>query len=472
MSVRRRSAVVATALVAVLALGACSGGSGGSKAGGGGDGPDSGGGACPVDALESAKGPVTITFWHGLNQANEEALQALVADFNASQAKVKVDLVNQTGYEEILRKWVAGLGTGDLPDIAQLEDTATQQMIDTQSVVPVSACVKADGFDTSDIVDRVLERYTVNGTLWPMPFNVSNPVLYYDKNAFRAAGLDPEDPPATLDEVKADAQKIKDSGYEAGFGLKLNPWYLEQWAAKSDTFYANNENGRKSRATAAVFDDATGREVFGWMKDKVDSGLARTNPDDGPNAFDNLLGIRAKTLGMTIDSSAALGQISQILQSGQGGGVQLGVGPMPGPEGPGGVLVGGAAVYLSKQSAPEKIAAAWEFLKFLVRGDTQAKFSAATGYVPVAKSAVDEQVLVDQWTEEPGYRVAYDQMLTGKDDTKTAGPVIGDYVGVRNVVKDAQTRMLTEGGDPDAALKRAQTEATAKIDDYNTRVGA
>ena len=151
---RRRGVVLALALAAVLAArrvqrqqrrwsDASGGGSGGSG---------SGGGACPVGALDQAKGPVTITFWHGLNQANEKVLQGLIDQFNASQTKVKVNLVNQTGYEEILRKWVAGLGTGDLPDVAQLEDTATQQMIDTQSIVPVADCIKADGYDTSDIV--------------------------------------------------------------------------------------------------------------------------------------------------------------------------------------------------------------------------------------------------------------------------------------------------------------------------------
>ena len=128
-------------------------------------------------------------------------------------------------------------------------------------------------------------------------------------------------------------RRSRTPGYQTGFGLKLNPWYLEQWAAKANTFYADNQNGRSSRATAAVFDDATGRATFAWMKDMVDSGLARTNPDDGPNNFDNLFGIRSKVNGMTIDTSAALGQISVVLQSGEGGGVELGVGPMPGPSG-------------------------------------------------------------------------------------------------------------------------------------------
>ena len=467
--------VLVVACVAVFALGACSSSSGGSKAGGGSSGGESGSSsgaanACPVAALAKATGPVTITFWHGLNRANEESLQRLVTKFNTQQTKVKVDLINQTGYEEILRKWVGGLGTGDLPELGQMEDTATQQMIDTQSIVPMSDCIKADKYDSTDLVDRVVERYTVNGKLYPMPFNVSNPVLYYDKNAFRAAGIDPEKPPATLAEVKADSAKLKNVGYQTGFGLKLNPWYLEQWASKANTLFVNNENGRKGRATKVQFDDATGQATFAWMKDMVDSGLARTNPDGGPNGFDNLLGIRSKVQAMTIDSSAALGTISQVFASGESGGVDLGVGAMPGPSGSGGVLVGGGALYMSKKSAPEKIAATWEFVKFLVQSDTQATFAAETGYVPIRKSSVKETVLLAQWAKEPGYKVAYDQLLSGKDDVATAGPVIGDYAGVRDVVRDAETKMLSEGTDPKAAIKAAAAAASKAIQDYNARV--
>ena len=473
----RRVRCWSVGVAAVLALGACSGGSGGGNAGGGGAAKPGGGGSgaatgsCPVDALAKAKGPVSITFWHGLNRASEETLQKLVDQFNAGQTKVKVDLVNQTGYEDILRKWVAGLGTTELPDLAQMEDTATQQMIDTQSIVPVADCITADHYDTADFVPRIIERYNVDGKLYPMPFNVSNPVLYYDKNAFRAAGLDPEKPPATLADIKAASVKIKASGYQTGFALKLNPWYLEQWASKANTLFVNNENGRKGRATKVAFDDGSGQATFAWMKDMVDSGLARTNPDSGPNAFDNLLGIRSKVSGMTIDTSAALGTISQVLAGGEGGGVDLGVGPMPGPSGAGGVLVGGGALYMSKSSAPEKIAATWEFVKFLVSAETQATFAAGTGYVPIRKSSVKEKVLLAQWATSPGYKVAYDQLLTGKDNIATAGPVIGNYAGVRDVVRDAETKMLAEGGDPKAAIKAAAAAATAAIQDYNTRIG-
>src|SRR5690349_7716208 len=174
--------------------------------------------ACPVKALDKAKGTTEITFWHSTNRANEETLTKLTDQYNSSQSKVHVNLINQTTYKDTLTKYIAGLSTGDLPDIVMIEDTGLQKMIDTQTVLPAASCIKADGYDTSDILPRILSYYSVKKTLYPVPFNVSNPVLYYDKAAFRRAGLDPNKPPTTLDEVMADSQKLKDSGTtQSGF---------------------------------------------------------------------------------------------------------------------------------------------------------------------------------------------------------------------------------------------------------------
>lgn len=459
-------------LAVALVLAACGGGGGSDDDTSDTTGGGSGGGACPVDALDQANGTVAITMWHGMNRANEETLQRLVQQYNASQSKVAVTLVNQTGYKETLAKFRTGLSTGDLPDITQIEDTGLQQMIDTQAVIPVQDCVEAEDYDLEDYIPRVVDYYTVEDTLWPMPFNVSNPVLYFDRNAFTAAGLDPADPPATLDEVAEYSAKIKQTGqYEYGYGLKLDPWYIEQLSAKGGVPFVNHGNGRESRATATVFDNETGLEIFTWMKDMVEDGLAVTNEAEGPSQFDNLLGIRSKKVGMTIDSSASLGTISQVLASGEGGGVTLGVGPMPGPSGEGGVLVGGAALYISKRSAPEKQAAAWDFLKYLTSPEIQAEWAAGTGYVPIRESAVELPAITQLWATEPGYKVAYDQLVTGVNNVATAGPVIGDYQGVRDSILDAEQEMFAGGLSPKEALAKAARSADAKIEDYNSRVG-
>jgi sn-glycerol 3-phosphate transport system substrate-binding protein len=462
---KRSSAALVGVVLAVVGLTLVSGA---------GAAPAQSSGKCPLGALKNAKSkPVEITYWQGgFQRANEEALGRLVDKFNSSQNDVHVSVVNQSTYVDTLNKFRAGLSTGDLPDLVNIEDTGLQQMIDTQAVLPAQACVDAEKYDLSDNLKRVVDYYSVKGKLWPMPFNVSNPVLYYNKKAFQAAGLDPNNPPKNLDEVKSAAQKLKDSGTvsQAGFGMKLDPWYLEQWSALGGKPYVNNNNGRKSRATSTTFDNATGKEIFTFLNDMVKSGLARTNPADGSQAFDNLLGVGNGNFGMTIDTSAALGTIQQVLASGQYPNVELGVAPMPGPKGKGGVLVGGAANYIVKKSAPEKQAAAWQFAKFLNDPASQADWSVGTGYVPIRQSAANMPQVQQQWAQSPGFKVAYDQLVGGVANVATAGPVIGDYQGVRDAVLDSEQQMFN-GMSPSAALKQAKQNANGKIEEYNSRVG-
>jgi len=423
---RRTTRFIAATAVLALGLAACGGGS---SSGGGGGG---GSATCPTKALDSATGPVKITFWHEMTRANEEALVRLTKQFNDSQSKIQVTLVNQTGYKEALQKFRAGLSSGDLPNVVQIEDTATQQMIDTQAVLPAQACIDATKYDTSDYVKRVLDYYTVDGTQYPMPFNVSNPVFYYNKVAFTKAGLDPEKPPTTWDEIATDAAKIKAAGYKYGFYYKRDAWVLEQFLALNGEPYVNNGNGREQRATEATFDTPTAQTLFKQLDELVASGNAATNASGGPSAYDNLTSICQGDNAMTIDTSAALGTVAQVLS---GGGcpakIEVGVSPLPGGNGQGGTLIGGAANYLAKGSDPARLVAAFKFAQYLTTPDVQAEWAAGTGYIPISKAAAQSKLITDLWAKTPGYKVAYDQIQTGKNNVATAGPVIGDYQGVR-----------------------------------------
>src|SRR5262245_13107920 len=198
---------------------------------------------CPLNALKSAKSkPVQITMWHWMARANETELQKLTDEFNSSQSAVKVSLVNQIDWEATLQKYKSGLGTGDLPDVVQLQETDQQQMIDTGTVLPASVCAKADKYSFSDFLPRVISYFTIQGTQDAMPFNTSEPVLYYNKKAFSAAGLDPNSPPKTLDDLRAAAEKLKANGVEAPLGYKTDPIFFEQWNAMANRLFVNNGN--------------------------------------------------------------------------------------------------------------------------------------------------------------------------------------------------------------------------------------
>jgi sn-glycerol 3-phosphate transport system substrate-binding protein len=334
-------------------------------------------------------------------------------------------------------------------------------------------CAKADKYSFSDFLPRVTSYFTVGKTQYAMPFNTSGPVLYYNKKAFSAAGLDPNTPPKTLDDVRADAEKLKTSGVSAPLGLKTDPGFFEHWRALASKTYVNNNNGRSARATKTVYDDALGRQIFTWMSGMVKDGLATTNPDLGTGTFDNLLGIQSGTHAMAIDTSAALGTIKSVLSGGTVSNVELGVAPMPAPSASakGGVLVSGGELFMVNKSSPAKQAAAWKYLKFLDQPDSLTTWAIGTGYLPIRKSAADSAPMQQYWAQNPEFKVAYDQLLNGPNNVATSGSVIGNYTGARDALRDAENSMFLEGKDPKSALKDAGSNATSAIDDYNSKIG-
>jgi sn-glycerol 3-phosphate transport system substrate-binding protein len=430
---------------------------------------------CPLDAIESADGPIDIKYWHAMTRENEATLVTLTDDFNANQDAVHVELVNQNSYTDNFTKFETAYDTDDSPDLVQLEDTALQRLVDAQVVVPAQACLDAAGETKDDFVDRVANYYSIGGVLYPMPFNVSNPVFYYNKKAFETAGLDPDAPPTTFAEVRQYAETLQGAGFTYGFGFKRDPWVLEQFLALGGEPYVNNDNGRSSRATEAVFNTDTALTAFEWLDEGVDAGVFFTNPASGASGFDNLLSICNGENAMTIDTSAALGTATKLLeQEGCKAEVEVGVAPLPLPTadgaGKGGVLVGGAANYLPANGDPARLAAAYTFAAFLASPDSQATWAAGTGYIPVRESSAESQIMLDLWAESPGFKVAFDQLLSGADNVATAGPVIGDYKGVRDALTDALESFLVESTSPVDALAAAKEAADEKIAAYNATV--
>ena len=173
---------------------------------------------------------------------------------------MRVRLEPQGNYDETFDKYI--LSSDDSrPDLVLFPEYFMQQMIDSGSAIPVGACVEASGFDTSPFHATAVSAYSTAGVHWAMPFNVSNPVLYYNRRVFEAAGLDPDVPPLSLDDLRAYSQAIVDSG-AASYGIAIDSnfsafggWVIEQWFANAGAFYADNENGRLAPATEVLYAD-------------------------------------------------------------------------------------------------------------------------------------------------------------------------------------------------------------------------
>lgn len=463
---KRRTCTLLLAVALIAA--ACGGGSTSSN----GSGSKSSGTklpACPLAALAKAEGPVEITFWHQLLSNNVQVLGDITREFNESQSKVRVKLVEQpTGAG--LDKFRAGLQTGDVPELIEVEETTAQTMIDSQAILPVQACIDADHYDLSDFLPRALAAYSLNGVQQSMPYNVSNPILYYNKKAFEKAGLDPNKPPLTLDEVRAYSKKIVETkAAPHGIALKQEPFYNEFWYSKNGQVYVNNGNGRKARATKAELVNPTGRAIWAWWKDMVASGLA-LDTGGAEGSVDNLLAIGNGNAAMTIDAISGLGPVFNVLGSGQYPEVELGVGPMPGLKGGGGMQVGEGSLWIVNRAGPEKQAAAWEYLKYLVDTPQLVTLDVQTGYVPIRKSVIESPEIKDLWAKQPEYEVGYDQVFNGPTNDSTSGALIGPYNQLRKIVKEGIASMFSGGATPDAALEETQRRVDQLIADYNARV--
>ena len=191
------------------------------------------------------------------------------------------------------------------------------------------------------------------------------------------------------------------------------------------------------------------------------SGDAATNPSSGPTAYNNLLGMGTGKYGMTIDSSADLGTITGLLSSHPN--VTLGVGPFPrlSAKVPGGVEPGGSALYISDRVAAAQQAAAWQFETYLDSPSSQATWAAGTGYIPVRRSSVTSPTIVSLWRTNPGFKVAYLQLVNGPTTVATSGAVIGPYADVRTAVQNAEESMYQQGVSPKKALSTAATQVNS-----------
>jgi sn-glycerol 3-phosphate transport system substrate-binding protein len=330
--------------------------------------------------------------------------------------------------------------------------------------------MNAAKYPTSDFLPRPLAYWKVNGVQWAMPFAVSAPIVYYNQNAFTKAGLNPNNPPLTLPQMVSDAKALKASG--SGMGLVLDPWHLETWLASANKLFVNNSNGRNSRATKAVFNNKTADSIFSQLRQMVRSGDATTNPSTGPDEFDNLFGIGSGKYGMTIETSAALGTVTQLLGQGKYASVKLGIGPFPvySSSVKGGIEPGGSGVYISNKVPALEQAASWTFVSYLMNTQNVATWSAGTGYIPVRKSSTQTATVQHLWATNPGYKVAYNQINNGVNSAATSGSVIGPYAEVRTDVLNAEIAMYTQGVPASKAVNNAQSSVDQTITSYNSRL--
>ena len=419
-----------------------------------------------------------VSFWYGLTGFNGEVVKQVVDKYNASQTKYLVQAVAQPDYDATINKLNTSLAGGELPNVVQVYDIGTQRMIDTKKVVAVGDLVSKEKLEVAkDLEPAVASYYTIDGKLWSMPFNSSAPVMYFDKTAFREAGLDPNKRIWTYDELAVAAKKLtkKDADgkvVRAGIGFTLYSWILEEELATQGALFGDPGNGRQKRATKLVFNNPAGVAWLNFLKRTLDDGSGRSyGIDGGANSTARDAAFVNGDAAITFNSIASLrGYLKDATNAGKG--VEVGTAYIPRPTGAkGGVIIGGASLWITNTGTADEQAGAWDFVKFTSRPDIQAFFSSNTGYYPTRKAAYAEPEMKDALAKYPQFQVAVDELRTTIASPATQGAVFGTFVKTRsNVQADMEQFLSGKFPTAQAALDDAAKKSSAELAEYNALV--
>ncbi len=415
-----------------------------------------------------------ISFWHSMGgDIGGKAIPQMSNDFNASQDGCYVTPIYQGSYDDALNKLKAGLQSNETPAVMQLYDIGTRLMVDLKVITPIQDFIDQEKFDTSDFEANVLAYYTVDGKQVSMPFNSSTPMLYYNKKMFKEAGLDPEKPPRTFDEVTEYATKLtkKDANGKvlvSGISISIYGWFFEQFLAVSGGVYADNANGRDALATAAAFNSPEGVKVFEWWKAMNDAGIMGNY---GRKNADVRTAFYAEQTAMFIDSTAVLrGAIDTV-----GDKFEIGTAFLPRPNEEAyktsGTIIGGGSLWVINNRPPEEQKCAWEYIKFVSNPQSQAYWHTMSGYFPIRKSAYDEPLAKEWRAKYPQFSTAVDQLHAAPNNRVTQGGLIGVFPTARQTIEGAIEEMLAGKATPKDALDKAAATVTTAIDEYNISMG-
>lgn len=411
--------------------------------------------------------PFTVKVWQILPDQNAGALfNTLVSEFNATHADIKIESEKVKG-QPLLIKRLQDDPKDTWPDIIVSSASGLKRLADSAMSIAPGECPSGSEFDAS-LLPSIAAAYSVGGQVQAAPYGVSTPVLLFDANEMRAAGLDPDHPPKTADELFAASKQIVDRGVSA-YGLVVYDWYanffVHQWAAQRGDLVATPNNGRNDEDITVDYDTADNRAALQWIVDVVAKGGGAWIGGE-QSGLEDLVRIIQPSNGavMSIHTSGSVGDILTLLDKGDLGGIALGVSPMPGPNVGG--LVGGNGMWLIDHGSPQRAGAAWEAIRWFSEPKQMARFDVATGYIPPSEAVAATTEMTTAWAAHPQLKVGYDQLHAMAGAAGAAGPLYGPSSEIDAVFWDLTNSILDRHTDPGDALKAATKSANELIAAY------
>jgi sn-glycerol 3-phosphate transport system substrate-binding protein len=387
-------------------------------------------------ALASPAGAASeIQMWHAMPGELGRQLEKLVGEFNASQRDHRIVPVYKGSYTETVTAAIFAMRSRAHPAIVQVNEIATATMMAAQGAAyPVFELMREEGepFDPSGFLPVVTGYYAdLAGNLLSYPFNASTPILYYNKDLFRAAGLDETAPPKTWPELEAVAQKLRNAGVPCGFTTHWPSWVnVENFSAYHNLPIATKANGMGGLDAELTINNPTLVRHIAvlaeWQKTKVfDYGGRATRAEPK---------FQSGECGIFLGSSATRADIRANSK------FAVGYGMLPyWPEvagAPQNSIIGGATLWVLRRRPPEEYRGVARFFAFLSRPAVQAAWHQNTGYLPITHAAYELTRRQGFYDRNPGADISIEQITLKPPTENSRGLRLGSFVLIRDAIED------------------------------------
>jgi len=372
-----------------------------------------------------------IVFWHAFPGVIGERIGEIVKKFNASQGEYELKAVFKGSYPETLAAVIAAYRAKTPPHIVQVFEVGTQTMLASGAVVPVFQLLKDHGVTLAggDFIGPVKSYYSKDGQLYSMPFNSSTAILFYNRDHFRKAGLDPNKAPATFDEIEAAAKKIvAANAAKCAFSHAWPSWTMvEQLHAWHDQPFSDQQNGFGGFATQLAINGEFGVKVWDtlarWQKAGLYTYGGRTSKAEPM--------FTSGECAIHVTSTGFMGAVIRDAK------FEWGTGRLPrlAGYGQGNSIIGGATLWVMKGHKPAEYKGVAEFFKLIGDPAQQAWWHQMTGFLPVSDTAVKKLQAEDWFKKHPEHFTALDQISSGKITPTSQGIRIGSYQAVRDAIE-------------------------------------
>lgn len=407
---------------------------------------------------EASGDALHLTFYYPVNVGGSAAklIEQIFADFNAENPDIVVEPVYTGNYDDTVTKIQTAMQGGTPPDVFVSLATQRFTMASTGMAMPLDELIAADGEEgkayIDDFLDGFMEDSYVDGQIYSIPFQRSTMVLFYNKEAFKEVGLDPEKAPATWEEVVEYGQKLTNEN-RYGVGLALNSGSA-QWAFTGFCLQnsANGENLMTEDGKQVLFDTPENVEALQFWLDLQNKykimapGIVQWT--DLPTQF------LAGEVAMIYHTTGNMANINENAD------FEFGTAFLPGHKRVA-APTGGGNFYISSGLSEDRVQAAWKFIKFATETERAAQWSLDTGYVATRTSCFETDLMKNYYEELPQAKVAYEQIPMSKPELTTY-----NAAEIWRVLNDNIQSAVVGDATPEEALKNAQEQATEILAEY------